>query len=232
MPGAVSAVREAELGRGAARLARLVGLPDPLDVGPHQVGRGGAAPVPPVEAHAHDDLARCHLGLGEVEDPVHPRRWGQGARRRPGAREVVGHDAELIDRPAEGLPVLRARPVPAAGLARLGVHVDGDLAAVVMERLGQVGDELGVVVAPRPLDRLPVHVHAVHVMLMAPHGDRRGVATAAAWTGQDRGRDRRVEPMGRLVVVGERDEDAAVVFARQADEDGVVFGRLEAAVGA
>jgi beta propeller repeat protein len=232
VPGAVPTIRQAELGRGAARLARLVSRADPLDVGPHQVGGRGAAPLASVEAYAHDDLARRHLGLGEVEDAVHPLRRRQGAGSRPGARVVVGHHAELVDLPAEGLPVLCSRTVPAAGLARLGVHVDGDQAVVVVQSPGELGDELRVTPALRGADRFPVDVHAVHPVLAAPGGDRRRVATAALRTGEDRGRDRRVEAVGRLVVVGERDEDMAVLAARQADEGGVVLGRREAAVAA
>ena len=39
---------------------------------------------------------------------------------------VVGHHAELVDRPAKTIPVLRPGAVPAAGLLKLGVDVDGD----------------------------------------------------------------------------------------------------------
>ena len=101
-----------------------------------------------------------------------------------------------------------------------------------MESLGELLDERGERVAPGALDRLPVHVHAGDVVLPAPGGDGLGVAAARLRRLEDRRRDRRVEGVPGLVVVGERDEDAAILALRLVNEVLVEARRGDAAVGA
>src|SRR5665647_1489756 len=177
VPGAVPAVRVHELGRGAARSARLVGRADPADVRPHQVAGLGAAPVAAVEADAHDDLARLHLRLGEVEHSVHSLGRRERAGPGPRPRVVVGHHTELVDGPAQTPPVLRARTVPPAGLAGLGVHVDGDHAAVPVEPPGELLEERRIPVALLGRERLPVDVHAVARIAAGIAGSNWGIAS-------------------------------------------------------
>ena len=165
-------------------------------------------------------------------DPVHPFRRRQRAGAGPGARVVVGHDAELVDGAPQARPVLRPRAVPAAGLAELGVDVDGDEAVVRVQAAGQLLHERRVGVAARALDGLPVDVDAGHVVLAAPGGDGLGVPAPRRRRRQDLRRDGRVERVLGLVVVGEGDKDAAVLASGLGEEVRVQARRDDAAVRA
>ena len=101
-----------------------------------------------------------------------------------------------------------------------------------MQPPGELLDEGGVCVPARALDRLPVDVDAGHVVGLAPRGDRLGVPAPRVGRREDRRRDRRVERVPALVVVGERDEDAAVVVLDRGEEVRVEARRDHAPVGA
>ncbi len=79
-----------------------------------------------------------------------------------------------------------------------------------MQPLRQFLDERREGVTSRALDGLPVHVDAGDVIGLAPGGHGVGVPASRLRRGEDRRRDRRVERVLPLIVVGERDEDAAV----------------------
>ena len=83
----------------------------------------------------------------------------------PAAAVAVGHDLELVDGGAETLVVGRLLRVPAARLGVLGEDGDREQAVLVVERVGELLDELREAVAVVGRDELPVEVEAVEALV-------------------------------------------------------------------
>ena len=197
-------------------------------------GDGGHVTAVPVEAeerHAHGDLGRRHLTLGEGEHPVEPGPGGLRARLAPRSAVGVGHDLQLVGGRAEPGVVLRLLRPPRARLRALRIERQREEAVVAVQSGGQLLDEgrEGRAIGHREL--LPVEVDAVVPLVEHKPHERVYVAPARLWSRHDGRRQLVAERRGGCRTVGDGGEQVGLAISGLGDQSEVLVHGEHTAVG-